>query len=313
MPYILAWIGTSEQTIGYARKFLNYIAFGSPFIIVSQAFSSIVRAEGQSREAMFGVVLSAVINIILDPIMILWLNMGVVGAAIATVIGSIFGAGYYVLYFLRRKSILSISPKMFQMDTKVLVAVFSIGVPAFMMDLLMSVSNIILNNYLAGYGDVQLAAMNVAIKASMVIALLQIGLGQGVQPLLGYNYGAKNYKRFRDVIRVTITFSVVIGTILTVVCLIFTKDIISSFIDNHAVIEYGVAIMKALLLSGPIIGILFVFTGALQAMGKATPSFILSLSRQGLVFVRFSSCLIPLQDFQELFMLSRLQIIYLLS
>ena len=99
MPYILAWIGTSEQTIGYARKFLNYIAFGSPFIIVSQAFSSIVRAEGQSREAMFGVVLSAVINIILDPIMILWLNMGVVGAAIATVIGSIFGAGYYVLYF----------------------------------------------------------------------------------------------------------------------------------------------------------------------------------------------------------------------
>ena len=171
------------------------------------------------------------------------------------------------------------------MDTKVLVAVFSIGVPAFMMDLLMSVSNIILNNYLAGYGDVQLAAMNVAIKASMVIALLQIGLGQGVQPLLGYNYGAKNYKRFRDVIRVTITFSVVIGTILTVVCLIFTKDIISSFIDNHAVIEYGVAIMKALLLSGPIIGILFVFTGALQAMGKATPSFILSLSRQGLVFV----------------------------
>lgn len=285
MQHILAWIGTSADTIGYAREFLNWIALGAPFIIVSQALSNIVRAEGKSREAMFGVVLSAVVNIILDPILIFGLDMGVAGAALATVTGSIFGTGYYVIYFLRRKSSLSISPMFFKMDAKLLIAVFSIGIPAFFTDVLMSFSNIVLNNFLVGYGDAQIAAMNVAMKASMIIVLLQIGMGQGIQPLLGYNYGAKNYRRFREIIRFTVTCTIIVGAFLTGICWLNMNVIISAFIDNQDVVSYGVVIMKALLLSGPVMGILFILTNALQAMGKATPSLILSLSRQGLVFV----------------------------
>lgn len=285
MPNILKLIGTSEETIGFARSYLNYVALSAPFVIFAQAFSNIVRAEGKPNEAMFGMMLGTIINIVFDPVMILVMDMGVVGAAVATVIGNMVGAGYYLIYFLRNKSILSISLKDFQISDKIFTGVLSIGIPASLNNILMSVSSVILNNFLAGYGDIRVAAMGVAIRASMIIVLLQIGLGQGIQPLLGYNYGAKNYKRLREVIKFSLMCVLIIGTILTIIYWFGANIIVKAFIDNEAVAEYGINMLKALIISGPVMGIMFVFINALQAMGKAMPSLILSLTRQGFVFI----------------------------
>lgn len=285
MPYILQCLGISPETEEYAHDFLKVLAIGAPFIIVSQALSNIIRSEGRAKDAMFGVILSAVVNIILDPILIFGLNLGVIGAATATVFGSICAVAFYIYYFSKEKTILSISPRLFKFDKKIISAVFSIGTPVFFMELLMSISSIILNNFLAYYGDAELAAMNVAMKASMVIILLQMGLGQGIQPLLGYHYGSKNFERFKEVVRFTIYCTVFLGSILSAICWIYADLIVKKFIDNSTVVEYGTIMVKALLVSGPIVGILFIFTNALQAMGKAKPSFILSLSRQGIIFI----------------------------
>ncbi|MFA9465232.1 MAG: MATE family efflux transporter [Velocimicrobium sp.] len=285
MGNILSLIGASENTIGYARQYLTCIAFGGPFIMFSTAFSSIVRAEGSAKEAMIGNMIGTLINIILDPIMILGFHWGVFGAAIATVIGNIAATGYYILYFKKQKTILSIRPTQFHIKDKVAFSVLSIGLPASLNNILMSLANIILNKVLIQYGDVPVAAMGVAMKANMLVVLLQIGLCMGIQPLIGYNYGARNIVRLKKVFTFTGICAVIMGTFLTLVMVLAKGSIIRAFIDDTEVVTYGMKMLTALMLSGPVIGIMFLCINTLQAMGKALPSLVLTVCRQGLVFV----------------------------
>lgn len=284
MNPILSVIGCSKQTKGFADSYLTYIAYGSVFVVLSSAFGNIVRGEGAAKTSMFGMMLGTVVNIVLDPIMILWMDMGVAGAAIATIIGNIASVAFYVIYFLRGKSTLSIEPRYFSAGDGIFTGVCSIGLPASINNVLMSASNIIMNNFLASYGDNPVAAMGVAMKANMLVILLQIGLGMGIQPLIGYNFGSGNHKRLKKVMRFGMMCNVIFGVCITIVYFIFSKQIIQIFIDNDDVIGYGIDMLRAIMLSGPFIGILFVFNFTFQAMGKAIPSLILSLSRQGLVF-----------------------------
>ena len=161
----------------------------------------------------------------------------------------------------------------------------SIGIPASLNNILMSCANIILNNVLASYGDNPVAAMGVAMKANMLVVMLQIGLCAGIQPLIGYNFGARNVKRLKQVYRFTGMCAVIMGTILTIVMVIAKEAIIQAFIDDAAVVGAGISMMIALQISGPVIGILFLNINTLQGMGKALPSLLLTLCRQGLVFV----------------------------
>ena len=190
MDLILKLIGASANTIEYARQYLTYISFGGPFIIFATAFGNILRGEGAARESMIGNLIGTVVNIVLDPVMILGLGWGVTGAAIATVIGNIAASAFYLVYFLRKKSSLSIKLKDFKMGERIASGVASIGIPASLNNILMSFANIILNLALVGYGDTPVAAMGVAMKSNMLVVLLQIGLCAGIQPLIGYNYGA---------------------------------------------------------------------------------------------------------------------------
>lgn len=285
MNGILSMIGTSADTYALAQSYLSCIALGAPFIIVSNGFSNIVRAEGKASIAMGGVMLGTVINIVLDPIMILYMDMGVQGAALATVIGNIGSVIYYVIYLASKRSMLSISPKQFSMKGGILTGVLMIGIPACFNSLLMSASNIVLNNLLSSYGDIPLAAMGVAMKASMLVVMVLIGFGQGIQPLIGYSYGAGNISRTRGIVKFSIGCVVIIGIMLTSVCLLGSEQIVRAFINDAEVIEYGITFVHALMVSGPVIGVLFVLTNALQGMGAAVPSLILSISRQGFVFI----------------------------
>nr|WP_319777014.1 MATE family efflux transporter [uncultured Sphaerochaeta sp.] len=285
MTSILKLIGSSADTAPFARDYLVVVAPSAPFVILSTAFSNIVRAEGKAKEAMVGMLIGTVVNIILDPIMILSMDMGVAGAAWATLIGNVAGCVYFVYYILRKTTVLSLSIGDFKMGDKILTGVLAIGVPAALNNVLMSASNIILNNFLVQYGDIQVAAMGVAMKVAMIVALLQIGLGVGVQPLFGFNYGARNRARFMSILKVSLLYTVGMGLVLTVACRISAGVIVRAFIDSPEVYNFGTDFVKVLLLTGPVLGILFVFMNALQAVGAAKESLILSVSRQGLVFL----------------------------
>lgn len=284
MPLVLSVIGTSAATVDFAREYLVWISIGAPFILTSNAFSNLVRSEGASRHAMLGMMTGTVVNIVLDPIMILGLGWGVAGAAIATVIGNLASLLYYLLYFWRGKTILSVAPRDFRVRS-IAGAVVAIGLPASVNNLLMSFATIILNNFLASYGDAPVAAMGIATKANMLVVFVQLGLAMGIQPLIGYSYGARNYERLKSIMKFSMICTVVMGAALTAAYFFGTEAIIRAFIADEAVIGYGVPMLRALMLSGPFLGILFIFMNALQAMGKAIPSLVLSLSRQGLIFL----------------------------
>lgn len=285
MEPILRLIGASANTIGYAREYLTCISVGAPFVIFATAFGNILRGEGAARESMIGNMIGTVVNIVLDPIMILWFDWGVFGAALATVIGNIGACLFYLQYFVRKKSSLSIHPRDFKIGDNIALGVAAIGVPASLNNILMSCANIVLNLALVGYGDTPVAAMGVALKSNMLVVLLQIGLCAGIQPLIGYNYGARNKKRLMQVFRFTGISAVVMGTVLTILMMIARRTLIQIFINDPEVIAYGIQMVIALQLSGPFIGILFLCINTIQGMGKALPSLILTICRQGLIFI----------------------------
>lgn len=285
MDTILSFIGTSPDTINYTRSYLSIVAYSSVFVLISNCFSNIIRAEGKANEAMMGMLIGNLINVILDPIMILGLDWGIAGAAIATVIGNIAGALYYILYYLRGKSILSINIKDFSVKNKICTSVLAIGIPASLGSLLMSVSNIFVNNFIVEYGDMAVAGIGVAMKVTMIAALLVLGLGQGVQPILGYCFGAKKWERYNGVLRFSLLLATILSVILTIICYIGADYIVNSFLDDPAAHEYGVQFSHMLLISAPCLGVLFVFINAIQAVGAATPSLILSVTRQGLIYI----------------------------
>ena len=283
-PILLAF-GASENTIEYARDYLFFIALGAPFIMFGTAFGNILRGEGAARESMIGDLIGTIVNIVLDPIMILVLGWGVVGAAVATVIGNMAASLFYLGYFLRKRSSLSINIHDFKLGENIPFSVASIGIPASLNNILMSCANMVLNQMLASYGDTPVAAMGVATKVNMLVVLLQIGLCAGIQPLIGYNYGARNKKRLMQVFRFSGLCAVVMGTVLTLLMVVARQSIIRMFINDADVVKYGIQMIIALQLSGPVIGIMFLCINTIQGMGKALPSLILTICRQGLVFI----------------------------
>lgn len=286
MPQILGIIGTSENTYEFSRGYLTYIAYGGIFVVLSNAMGNIVRSEGAAKVSMIGMMIGTVANIVLDPIMILALDMGVAGAAIATIIGNILSVVFYLGYIIRNKgkTVLSFMPSDVRVSG-IIGGVLSIGLPASLNNILMSCSNILLNVFLSNYGDVPVAAMGVAMKANMLVVMLQLGLAMGMQPLAGYCYGAANYSKLKSVMKFSALCNFIIGSCMTVIYIFASRPIVGIFIDDAEVIRNGITMLNALMISGPLIGIMFVFSFTFQAMGKAIPSLILSVSRQGFVFL----------------------------
>ena len=285
MEPILTMVGASEGTWAYAKSYLTIVSFGGPFVLISNAFSNIIRAEGKSAEAMMGQLLGNLLNVILDPIMILLLGWNITGAAIATLIGNIVGACYYILYFVRGTSSLSVSIKELSQPEKVCGPVCAIGIPAALGSVLMSVAQIIINSQLAKYGDMAVAGMGVAMKVVTITGMVCMGLGQGVQPLLGYCVGAKLWERFKKAFRFSMLFALSLGAVLTVICYLFTNQIVSAFLSDPAAYSYAVEFSRILLTTSFLFGVFYVLINTLQAMGAATPALIINLSRQGIIFI----------------------------
>lgn len=295
---LLYLVGASDNTIDFACDYLFWVALGAPSVVISIVACNLVRGEGAAKESMIGMVIGQIVNIVFDPVFILnsgdklfgitlpfGLGIGVAGAAIATVLGNIVSVVYFLVYFLKGKSILSVTPSRYSVKDGIVRGVVGVGVPAALNNFLMSLSNIIVNMVLSTYGDYAVAAMGVAMKANLLVVMLQIGLAQGIQPLIGYCYGAKRYDRMKKGIRFGMLCNIVIGASVTVFYIVFRKTVIGAFIDDVSVIDYGVKMLTALMLPGTVLGIMFVINFAFQGMGKGAQSLILAGSRQGLIYL----------------------------
>lgn len=285
MDEILGWIGATPDTWDYAKTYLTIVSCCGPFVLMGNCYSNVIRAEGQSGKAMMGQLIGNLLNVVLDPLLILVFGWDIAGAAVATVIGNVVGAGYYILYFLRGSSTLSIRLKDFALGGGVCSGVLAIGIPASLGSLLMSVSQIIVNALMTDYGDMALAGIGVAMKVTMMTGMVCIGFGQGIQPLLGYCVGAKLWERFKKVMKFSLVFSLALSVVMTGVCYLFTNGIVSAFLTDPAAFDYAVQFSRILLTTSFLFGAFYVLSNALQAMGAATAALIVNLSRQGIIYI----------------------------
>lgn len=293
---ILLWIflndvslmlGASPESLSLTKDYLRIAIACGIFSMISNCFSSILRTEGEAMKAMTGTLIGNLLNIFLDPIFILVFKWGVVGAAIATVIGNGVAALYYILHFTGGKSALSIHPKYCSMKEGILKDVLSVGISASLANLLVSVSSIIVNILLSKYpaGDMFVAGYGVTSKVIMIVTLIAIGIGSGAQPFIGYCYGAKDKKRLIEGIRFSASFALVFCLIISVVCYLGAESIVKVFLTDLTALDSGVHFTHILMLTAWLIGGFAICQNALQAMGAATPALLASIFRQGLIFI----------------------------
>lgn len=283
---ILYLAGATENTIEMAAIYLRIIGIGAPFIIFSNTLANIIRADGAAKESMIGNMVGTVLNIVLDPMMILGFKWGIAGAAIATVIGNICACAYYIYYIVKKAGpALSCSLSDFTLSCKISVPVFAIGLPGALGNLLMSFSNIIMNLFLAVYGDEAVAAMGVAMKIGMIVAMIQMGLCMGLLPVLAFNMGAGKIRRVKETIWKTGIVCVALGSAMTIGAFAGKHALVTAFVTGENVIELSERMVIAIILSGPVLGLYFLTTNVLQAAGKSLWPTFTSLCRQGIIYI----------------------------
>jgi len=241
-------------------------------------------------------------NILLDPLFIFYFNKGVVGAAYATVLGNLFSLIFYTYFYATGKSFVAPSLRFLKLKWEYIKEILKIGLPAAISQVMMSIGSAIANNYAAGYTDLHLAAMGVAQRIISIAIFTFIGVANGIQPLVGYCYGAKNYKRLMNTLRYTIRLSMYISAIYIVCFIFFSKYAIEVFIVDDDVIKYGSWILRIFTFAIPFASLQMIFMVSLQAMGKAVPSMILSISRQGLMYIPIVVLMNYLWQFEGLVM-----------
>ena len=277
--------------------FVMYMAIANMLGIGGSALISILLGQDRKEEAksassfccwvslLFGVLAAVLILVFMDPLFILVFDMGTAGAAIATVLGNVCGCFYYLYYFAKKSRMLSIHPGALRSAPSACARVLSLGIPAGINSGLMSVATVLLNNALVSYGDKPLAAMGIVTKAYMLIAFIHMGIANGIQPLLGYCYGAGLRKRFTGVLKFSAVLTVVCGTVLSAAYIFGSQSVVALFIDDAEVISYGSDMLIATSLAGPILGLLFLSINSRQALDRPLPATLLSVCRQGLFFI----------------------------
>ena len=279
---LLKLLGASADTYAYAQGYLMIMLSGIPLMMFSQAISSVLRADGQVKGPMYGNVLSSITNILLDPLFILVLGWGVKGAAFATVLSNGVNCIYLILLIRKRPDYFSMGIGHIRWNWEDTGGALVLGIPMMVSTLLTSFSGVLTNGFLAGYGDLFLAANGVSSKLRMVITMLIMGVCMGIQPGISYYYGAKQREKLNRLLRVTGTVSVIIGSVLAVVFLIFRDALVAAFIDDPEVIIYGAQMVLGCVISGPVQGIYQLSTNYLQGTGSVTSATVLAVMRQAL-------------------------------
>jgi putative MATE family efflux protein len=284
---ILKTFGASEAVLPYARDFMGIILIGTVFQSIGFGMNNFIRAEGSPKIAMLTMIIGAVLNTILNPIFIFVFNWGIKGSATATIISQAVSAAWVLHYFMSGKSVLKLYKKNFKLDVRVIKTIMALGSAPFLMQAAASVLNVIMNRSLDMYGgDIAVSAMGVVMAIMNLMLMPIFGINQGVQPIIGYNYGAKKYDRVKEALKLAIIAATVIVTIGFLTIRIFPNQYVAMF--NRKDTELVVFGSHALLIFTtflPIIGFQIVSANYFQAVGKPKQAAILSLSRQVLILI----------------------------
>lgn len=282
---LLVLLGTDNDTFSHARDYYSVLAVCAPIVVLSFIHSNLVRCEGLATQSMIGSMFGTVVNIILDPILISVLHMGAFGAAIATVIGY-FCSDIYFLGLLHKKShCLSVSFSHCRVHADEVKQILGVGITAALTNLMQSLTVIVLNQFLLSYGSDRIAAMGIVLKINMIVQLILTGFAFGAVPLFGYLYGAKLRDEMTKLLKFCLGFLTVIALVLTVVLCFRSNTFLQIFVQDESMIQSGAKMLRWQAISSVFAGIVLLCTVLFQAVGKIIPSFLLSISRQGFVFL----------------------------
>lgn len=278
-------IGANADTLEYTRVYLRILAFGGPVILFGNVFNNLIRADGSAKQAMISNGLGTIVNIILDPVLILEFEMGVAGAAAATVVGNVFSFLYLLWYVTKKQTAFSLNIRDLSLKKEIALPVVTLGLPLACSTIMMSFSHMFMNHILAGYGSVTVAANGVAGKVSMVVSMVAMGLCMGMQPAISYNYGAGEYRRMYRIVRNLGIMTVIVGGVLTIGCLIGKNHLVAMFIEHEEVIVLGEKMVVASMIMGPFYGLYQLCTTFLQSTGKASYATVVALLDKGILYL----------------------------
>jgi putative MATE family efflux protein len=283
---ILVLLGAEPEVLPYAREFTRIILLGSLFMHIGFGLNNIIRAEGHPKTAMATMLISAILNTILNPLFIFVFKLGIAGSALATVTSQAVSATWVLRFLTSGKGLLMLRRSNLRLKADIVWEIFKIGLSPFLMQIAASVVTVLFNYNLLHYGgDLAVAAIGIINRVSMLILMPIFGISQGVQPILGYNYGAKNYGRVIDVVRLGIIAATAISAAGFVVTQLYAIPIIRIFNDNPELIAIGSTGLKAFLIMLPIIGFQIIGANYFQAAGKAGFAIFLSMSRQVIILI----------------------------
>ena len=283
---LLKIFGATDTILPYSLEYVEIILYGTILFSLAVVTNGVARAEGNAKVAMNSMMIAGVLNIILDPLFIFTFGMGIKGAAIATVLAQAVGVIYIAYYFLRGKSTLNFRFAYLYPEGQILKEILSIGVSPFTRNVSNSLMIIILNNLLAFYGgDIAIAVFGIANRLQTFILMPMFGIVQGLQPIVGFNYGARNFGRVRESTKLAILINTSLAVAGFLIIYLFPEQLFGIFSTDAQLIAEGKTAIRIMMLTTPVVGFQIVGGAFYQAIGKAKPSFFLSMCRQILFLI----------------------------
>jgi putative MATE family efflux protein len=290
---ILRSFGASDLTLPFAYDYLKIVLLGNVFVSLGYNFNAMMRASGYPKKAMITMLIGAVFSIILTPIFLYGFNMGIQGVAWATVVSMFLGMIFVMHHFMQKRSLIRLKLKYIKLNKKIITAIVSIGMSPFSMQVAASGVAVLMNTSLIRYGgDLAVGAYGIINTILMLFLMIIMGLNQGTQPIIGYNYGAGNYKRVRETLMYSIKIATSITTSGALIALIFPEIFANAFTSDAELKSITVRGLRISVSALPLVGIQIVSSSFFQSIGSATKSLIQSLSRQ-LIFLIPAIIILP--------------------
>jgi len=283
---MLRLFGATDNILPYAKDYITIILWGSIFFSFAMSSNNLIRAEGNAKVAMATMLIGAILNIILDPIFIFVFEMGVKGAALATVISKFISFLYVLTYLYSGKSSLKVKLHHLKPKMRIIIEILTVGSAAFARQVTGSVVAIVVNNSLRIFGgDMALIIVGILHRVTMFVFMPLFGVVQGMQPIVGFNYGAKKLDRVKETLKLSLITTTAFASFGWLIIELFPLAIINVFTRDAEIIEKGSTIMRIVISVIPLIGIQIVGAALFQSLGKAVPSLVLALLRQVLLFI----------------------------
>ena len=282
---LLRLLGADASTAAATARYLRWtVAFGAVPAILNVVLSNLVRSEGEAKQAGIGVISGCLLNIVLDPFFVLprFLGMGAAGAGLATMISNAFAMLYLLAFIFRKRGDTNVclDPRRFCFRKDICKEVFGVGIPASIQNLLNVTGSLILNNLTAGFGAAAVSAMGISHKVSLMSLYLTMGMGQGIMPLVSYNYAGGSRQRMKDAILFVMKIGGVITVTITALTWAFAPGLIRLFMPDEEVVAYGTRLLRAMCLEAPFLALDFTTVAVFQAIGKGSWSLIFAVCRK---------------------------------